>query len=457
MYASSAKNEKGEQEEDALEDIIQKMTYSGEFTNNLLVVGQTGSGKTVYVENLIECGFVRGNKLIWVSSEVLTRTTREAYHKRFKSFETFAFFQARDKKDLTLLLNDMEGDIRKNHEDTDHQTVIVFDDLLNIADKCEAYSTFLSTCRHIGVRTINMFQGFRNCDKWDNIKANCQTVVVFKLGWLAHRLISQITNVAIRGDRVVPKRSRWLYKVYQDHVMGKGNYNHLMVDLRSESENNLTCFRSQTDNPRVQVCYFDAGNQTDYQMFHAARVININNRNNEQEEDENVDDSMKFKIVSVIQHRSLKSKDKPRKGESSSSRKRKYSDIDSDISDDSDYAEDIESTQGFSSHDSRKNRPQRSNRYYADSRKLPQPRLSNGRYASPMYLSNNNNRRDGYTSYDDDSSSSYVSSDDGGSSTYNRKTGGGRSSGQQINRRNARSHRPEYTDFINDRYTPAYV
>ena len=457
MYASSAKNEKGDQEEDALEDRIKQMTFSGEFTNNLLVIGQTGSGKTIYVENLLECGFVKGNELIWVSSEALTSFKRDSYHKRFKKFDHFAFFQVRDKKEMTALLNDMECDIRKNHEDTNRQTVIVFDDHLNIADKCEAYSSFLSTCRHIGVRTINMFQGFRNCDKWDSIKANCQTVSLFKLGWLTHRLICQITNVAIRGgNRVVPKRSGWLYKLYQELVMGKGDFTHLMVDLRSESENNLTCFRSQTDNPRVQVCYFDAGNQTDYQIFHAARVTNLNKGNNEHDQEEegecNIDDSMKFKIVSIIQSRRLNSKYKLRKSEPS--RKRNYSDIDSDA-DSSEYAENSESWQNSTSH-----RSKRTKTYDGEHRRVPQPRLSNGRYASPMYLSSSSSHKRRRPTYDVYSSSSYVSSDsdnDNHGSSYNDQAHGRRPSGQQTHRRNVRRDRPEYTNFVNDRYTPAYV
>ena len=450
MYASYSKDEEGRNVERSLEKKIKSMSYSAEITNNLLVVGQTDCGKTSYVEKLLEGGFVKGNELVWISSETLNRGTREEYHKLFQGFDTFSFFQVRDKSDLKCLLNEIEPDIRRNNEENKLKTVIVFDDLLNIADKCDDYSAFLSTCRHIGVTTINMFQSFRNTEKWDNIKANCSTIVLFKLGWLSSRLINQITNVIGNSNRPVPKNSRWLYKVYNDNVLAKGDFSHLLIDLRARSESDLTCFRSQTDNKHVQTCYFDAGNQTDYNMFRSARMNNdkVNN--------------LTFNVISVIHDKKLKSKDRLVTTRENKLKRKHLSDTDTDSEESSSLEEDgvtnprkkIATRNGcgngggpfLSSSERGNNRSAREQRndgeYYSS---------SSSSDSSSLGASTCDSNEDSIKFTNSSSRNSRRTTSN--SSQYNRLSTRGRFTG-----RTPRSNRrPNYTIFADDRYSPTYV
>ena len=148
--------------------------YCGEITNNLLVLGQVGSGKTYYVENLLANGFVKAHDIVWTSSEKLPDSTRASYHERFKTFELFSFYMVPTPKDMNKLLIALLPQMKERFQNEKRKTVMVFDDLLNIADKSDEYTRLLANSRHYGVVTINIFQAFRNAERWDNIKANSQ-------------------------------------------------------------------------------------------------------------------------------------------------------------------------------------------------------------------------------------------------------------------------------------------
>ena len=65
---------------------------------------------------------------------------------------------------------------------------------------------FLANSLHYGVITINIFQAFRNTDRWDNIKSNSQMLILFKLSLQASRLISQVSNIIIGHHEGIPKK-----------------------------------------------------------------------------------------------------------------------------------------------------------------------------------------------------------------------------------------------------------
>ena len=150
---------------------LSKKTYCGEITNNLLVIGQAGSGKTYFVENLLANGFVKGHDLIWISSERLSSKVRDEYHDRYKVFQMFRFYVTLSPKDVSGLLQHVLPQMQERFQKEGRKTVIVFDDLLNIADKSDEYN--------YGVITINIFQAFRNSVRWDAIKANSQMLALF--------------------------------------------------------------------------------------------------------------------------------------------------------------------------------------------------------------------------------------------------------------------------------------
>ena len=227
-------------------------TYCGEITNNLLVIGQAGSGKTYFVENLLANGFVKGHDLIWISSERLSSKVRDDYHDRFKVFQTFRFYVTLSPKDVSGLLQHVLPQIQERFQNEGRKTVIVFDDLLNIADKSDEYTRFLANSRHYGVITINIFQAFRNSVRWDAIKANSQMLALFKLSLQAGRVISQVSNIIIGHHEGISKKDSWLYKLFVDVVLNSSQYNHLLIDLRAEADFSPCRFRSQADNRYTQ-------------------------------------------------------------------------------------------------------------------------------------------------------------------------------------------------------------
>ena len=70
----------------------------------------------------------------------LPDTTRASYHTRFIQFQNFAFYMVTTCKDVNILLGNILPEIHdryKQAETGNRKTVIVFDDLLNIADKSD--------------------------------------------------------------------------------------------------------------------------------------------------------------------------------------------------------------------------------------------------------------------------------------------------------------------------------
>ena len=175
--------------------------------------------------------------------------------------------------DIDVLLNELIPRLTKRYRKTGRLTLLVFDDLISIADQLRVYSRFLATFRHYGVTTINMFQTYRGTHCWDGIKANCQTLVLFKTGLSSPTVISQVCNVNIGSSgNAKTKRDNWLYRLFTENVLNRGDYNHLLIDMRAQTGYSPTRFRSQTANLYTQRCYFDRGNKTDYDTFRTIRI-----------------------------------------------------------------------------------------------------------------------------------------------------------------------------------------
>ena len=196
---------------------------------------------------------------------------RDDYHDRFKVFQTFRFYVTLSPKDVSGLLQHVLPQIQERFQNEGRKTVIVFDDLLNIADKSDEYTRFLANSRHYGVITINIFQAFRNSVRWDAIKANSQMLALFKLSLQAGRVISQVSNIIIGHHEGISKKDSWLYKLFVDVVLNSSQYNHLLIDLRAEADFSPCRFRSQADNRYTQLCYFDSGRHNSYTTYRAIR------------------------------------------------------------------------------------------------------------------------------------------------------------------------------------------
>ena len=175
------------------------------------------------------------------------------------------FYQVQLTSDIDVLLNELIPRLTERYRKTGRLTLLVFDDLISIADQLRVYSRFLATCRHYGVTTINIFKTYRGTHCWDGIKANCQTLVLFKMGLASPTVISQVCNVNIGSSgNAKTKRDNWLYRLFTENVLNRGDYNHLLIDMHAQTSFSPTRFRSQTANLYTQRCYFDRGNKTDY-------------------------------------------------------------------------------------------------------------------------------------------------------------------------------------------------
>ena len=369
MYASINDGKEGVEQNN-----YKGLRYNAKFNSHMLIIGSTGTGKTTYVEKILENGFLEGNELLWISSEQVSKETRLSYSEKFHNFNTISFYEINKSVDVSEFFDEIIPQIKKKYVESNRQykTIMVFDDLLTIIDKTEKFGIFLASCRHYGVLAVNIFQGFRNTDKWDNIKANSPILVVFKLGLMSGRVITQIANIVANStEQTISKQKNWLHRAFADTVIKSPKHQHLLVDLQAKSGFNPTMFRSNTDNMYCQECFFDKGDEMHYDKFRAIR-----------------DKGDEFQIVSIIRKNTRCSKYTPNRNNFQT--KNLYSgESDSDFSDNLDnYSESSEDYE-FRNQRSRKRikKFKNSRRNSAANKRRTSVRGNNERY-SRQYQSN---------------------------------------------------------------------
>ena len=366
MYASINDGREGIEE-----DNYKGLRYNGKFNSHMLIIGSTGTGKTTYVEKILENGFLEGDELMWISSEQVSKETRLRYSEKFQYFKTISFYEISKAVDVLEFFDEVIPTLKKKYTESNgkYKTIMVFDDLLTITDKTEKFGIFLASCRHYGVLAVNIFQGFRNTDKWDNIKANSPILVVFKLGLMSGRVITQIANVVANStEQAISKQKNWLHRAFSDTVIKSQKHQHMLIDLQARSGFNPTMFRSNTDNMYCQECFFDSGDEMHYTKFKAIR-----------------DKGDEFQIVSVIRKIAANSKYAHKKKH----KLLKYSsceDSDTDLSDNIDNYSDSSTEYDFSDFRNQRSRKRtkqfKSNKYDRRSKRRSSIRGNNERYST---------------------------------------------------------------------------
>ena len=80
-----------------------------------------------------------------------------------------------------------------------------------------------------------------------------------------------MSNCTTQTKKDVPVRSLWLNRVFTD-LVNSDEKHCLSIDCDYKNKNGPGRYRSSTDNPDEQVCYFNKPNDDEYYIFTSKRI-----------------------------------------------------------------------------------------------------------------------------------------------------------------------------------------
>ena len=189
-------------------------TYDAQFDliNNILLLGTTASGKIQLSRDLIKKGFFKNLTQVYcVSTIKMSKEVLIEDNKNFPSHMRVRHYRINSAQDLSNVIETIKGlcEVDKT-DDPDVRSIIVFDDVISVASKGNAYYTFLTYCRKYNVSTINIFQAVINqTNAWKVIVSNCPVLVMFQLGFTSADA-ARILNSVISMRRATTHSQSWL-------------------------------------------------------------------------------------------------------------------------------------------------------------------------------------------------------------------------------------------------------
>ena len=256
--------------------------YNGQFNGNILLVGRTGCGKTTFLEKLaINKFFGDIIKTEWVSG-IEIDTSREAEIQSCFSNETKVHvatekdelelenfkLKALENSDDNVNLSNSFGKIKKLDR------LIVLDDVSGVADLSKNFSNFLIVSRKYRYNVVYVFHVIIPSNQiWEKIISQTNVFNIFPAS-VPFNSVSKIlqANCISRGKGYIPVHSLWLTRLFTE-LANSYEKNCLTIDCGYVNQNGPGRFRTQTENPEKQVCYFAKPNDDKfYNIFLSRRI-----------------------------------------------------------------------------------------------------------------------------------------------------------------------------------------
>ena len=152
--------------------------------------------------------------------------------------------------------------------------LIIMDDVSDIADISKNFSNFLTVSRKFGYNCVYVFHVIvPSSQVWQKIISQTNIFDIFPAS-VPFNMVSKIiqSNCILQSKKYVPARSLWLNQVFSD--LANSHEKHcLTIDCGYLNKNGPGRYRSSTDNPDRQVCYFNKpGDDVFYNTFIRERI-----------------------------------------------------------------------------------------------------------------------------------------------------------------------------------------
>ena len=164
------------------------------------------------------------------------------------------------------------------------------DDVSGVADTSKKFTNFLTVSRKFSYNCVYVFHVIVPASQiWQKIISQTNIFNIFPAS-VPHNTVAKAiqSNCILQSKKYVPARSLWLNRVFTD--LANSHEKHcLTIDCGYINKNGPGRYRSSTDNPEKQVCYFNKPNDdVFYNTFISERI-----------KGEKFDDGIYFKIEKV--------------------------------------------------------------------------------------------------------------------------------------------------------------
>ena len=245
--------------------------YDGQFYGNVLVVVRTGCGKTTFLEKLgVNNFFGKIIKTEWISGIDINKQ-REAEIQSYFNNETEVHV-AKEQDELDSLIENFK--LRSREESYDSNILnnsfgenrkldrlIIMDDVSGVADVSKKFANFLIVSRKFGYNCVYVFHVIVPANQiWQKIISQTIIFNIFPSS-VPYNTVAKIiqSNCILQSKKYVLAGSLWLSRVFTDSANSHEKLC-LTIDSGYKNKNGPGCYRSSSDNPEKQVCYFNKPN-----------------------------------------------------------------------------------------------------------------------------------------------------------------------------------------------------
>ena len=143
-------------------------------------------------------------------------------------------------------------------ENTLLDRLIVMDDVLGLADNPQNFDNFLTISRKIGFTCVYIFHNlYPAWNNWQMVLSQTKVSNIF----LGSIQVSSITKIlTLHCSRYtyeyIPLTDLWLCRLYFD-ISSSNKKQCLMISIRDVINLGPARFRTQTDNNKEQICYYN--------------------------------------------------------------------------------------------------------------------------------------------------------------------------------------------------------
>ena len=179
----------------------------------------------------------------------------------------------------------------------DHEVKYTYDDISCLADRSEEFANFLTVSRKFGLTCVYIFHTiYPTRQHWQMILSQTKIFNFFPGSVQASSIIRILSSFCNRyGHNYIPHRDLWINQLYFE-ISNSTQKKCLTIDTRDIDDLGPAKFRTQTDNNKEQICYYNRNKRdTRFNSYFAVRkqtssiseiifsidkVIDKTNRNN---------------------------------------------------------------------------------------------------------------------------------------------------------------------------------
>ena len=136
--------------------------------------------------------------------------------------------------------------------------LIFMDDVSGLADRSEEFANFLTVSRKFGLTCVYIFHTiYHTRQHWQMILSQTKIFSFFPGSVQASSIIRILSSFCNRyGHNYIPHRDLWINRLYFE-ISNSTQKQCLTIDTRDVNDLGPAKFRTQPDNNKEQICYYN--------------------------------------------------------------------------------------------------------------------------------------------------------------------------------------------------------